>query len=120
MIKITEEWDKILNDEFSANVTASNVKDSITLQRSAGGRVKTFTVNGISIKGTKIRTAFGLRSTDFTLTFNDNYVQIDVCGNGHGVGMSQYGADYMAKNGSNYEEILKHYYIGVSLEPHGK
>lgn len=116
----TDEFVKILNDEFSANVTASNVKDSITLQRSAGGRVKTFTVNGISIKGTKIRTAFGLRSTDFTLTFNDNYVQIDVCGNGHGVGMSQYGADYMAKNGSNYEEILKHYYIGVSLEPHGK
>ncbi|MBE5819020.1 MAG: stage II sporulation protein D [Clostridiales bacterium] len=116
----TDEFVKILNDEFSANVTTSNVKDSITLQRSAGGRVKTFTVNGISIKGTKIRTAFGLRSTDFTLTFNDNYVQIDVCGNGHGVGMSQYGADYMAKNGSNYEEILKHYYIGVSLEPHGK
>ena len=116
----TDEFVKVLNDEFSANVTVSNVKDSITLQRSTGGRVKTFTVNGKSIKGTKIRTEFGLRSTDFTLTFCDGYVQIDVCGNGHGVGMSQYGANYMAKNGNNFEQILKHYYIGVSLVPHCK
>ena len=110
----------ILNSQFNANITVSNVKNSITLERSQGGRVKTFIVNGISVKGTKIRTAFGLRSTDFTLTFYDDYIQIDVCGNGHGVGMSQYGANYMASCGKNFEEILKHYYIGVTLESHGK
>ena len=57
----------------------------------------------------------GLRSTDFTIEKLDNGINFITKGYGHGVGMSQYGANGMANNGSNYKDILFHYYTGVSL-----
>ena len=68
------------------------------------------------MSGTEMRTLFSLRSTSFTVTEQDGQFTFSVTGYGHGVGMSQYGANAMAKEGSTYEEILKWYYTGISLE----
>ena len=65
--------------------------------------------------GKQIRALFTLDSTDFTFAFDEENVQITTKGYGHGVGMSQVGANAMAKEGKNYEEILTHYYTGVTL-----
>lgn len=82
--------------------------------RSKTNRVNTITINDQEFKGTTVRTLLGLRSTDFTIDISDD-VKITTKGYGHGVGMSQYGANAMAKNGSNYEEILHHYYKDVDI-----
>ena len=82
---------------------------------SAGG-VESIVVGGITVSGTEMRTLFSLRSTSFTVTEQDGQFTFSVTGYGHGVGMSQYGANAMAKEGSTYEEILKWYYTGISLE----
>lgn len=80
-----------------------------------GGGVEAITVQGISFSGTEIRRKLGLRSTAFVITVAGNRVTITTKGFGHRVGMSQYGADAMAVQGSNYQEILLHYYSGTSL-----
>ena len=66
------------------------------------------------IKGTVFRTKLGLKSTDFEISYGKD-VKIKTKGSGHGVGMSQYGAQGMAKKGKGYKEILKHYYSGVEI-----
>jgi len=65
--------------------------------------------------GSKFRTMLGLNSSNFKMKFDLNNVEIDCCGNGHDVGMSQWGADVMAKDGKNYIEILTHYYQGTVI-----
>lgn len=85
-------------------------------QLSAAGTVATLTVGGQSVKGTAVRTALGLRSASFIYGYKDNAFQFTVRGYGHGVGMSQYGADYLARQGYSYEEILHYYYTDVTLE----
>ena len=64
----------------------------------------------------EVQKAFSLKSNNFSLTYSDNQFIFTVTGNGHGVGMSQYGADFMARQGAKYDEILKHYYTGVEIE----
>lgn len=78
--------------------------------------VTQITIGGKNFTGEQVRTAFGLRSPCFTVTYQDGSFTFDVCGYGHGIGMSQYGADYMARQGSSWEEILTHYYTGVTIE----
>ncbi|MFR8012156.1 MAG: stage II sporulation protein D [Clostridia bacterium] len=73
-------------------------------------------IGGKDFTGEQVRTAFGLRSPCFTVAYQDGSFTFDVCGYGHGIGMSQYGADYMARQGSSWEEILTHYYTGVTIE----
>ena len=70
------------------------------------------------INGREIRDLFELNSTNFRITYNPktNIVDIETIGYGHGVGMSQWGANGLAKKGKDYEEILKHYYTGVEIE----
>ena len=63
----------------------------------------------------EFREILGLRSADFSLTFNDNKVIITTYGYGHGVGMSQYGANELAKQGKNYRDIINHYYQNVNI-----
>ena len=65
--------------------------------------------------GSKFRTMLALRSSNFTLKFNLNNVEIDCSGYGHDVGMSQWGANAMAKDGKSYKEILTHYYQGTVI-----
>lgn len=84
--------------------------------RNSSGSVKEITICKNTFKGTQIRTAFDLRSTSFEITISKNSVTFKTKGYGHGVGMSQYGANYMAQKGYSYEEILKKYYTGISLK----
>lgn len=82
---------------------------------SAAGTVTALTVGGKTLTGREIRTALGLRSACFTVTHDKNGFTFTVRGYGHGVGMSQYGAKTMAEQGFTYDEILRHYYTGVTL-----
>lgn len=80
------------------------------------GRTAFVEVAGVSISGNEMRLMFGLRSTAFTLEYTGDIFVFTVSGYGHGVGMSQYGANIMAKNGSSYIEILNHYYPGTKIQ----
>ena len=76
------------------------------------------TVCGTTYKGTELRKLLGLRSTSFSITCVGDSITVTTKGYGHRVGMSQYGADAMALNGSTYEEILAHYYVGTKISHH--
>lgn len=107
----------LLNSNFTnLNVTVENIKNNfnIKLSSAAGGVIK-LNINNVEIRGVDFRKALSLNSTNFTYEFNGDYITFHCKGYGHGVGMSQWGANAMAKNGSNYEEILKHYYTGVEI-----
>ena len=106
-IKINDFFNK-LGIDYSNNI-------NIKYERSDTGRVNYLYINGNKFKGTKIRTLLSLRSTDFEISNDKEYVYIKTKGYGHGVGMSQYGANYMAKSGYKYDEILKHYYTDVEI-----
>ncbi len=82
---------------------------------SASGTVTKLTVGGVAVTGKQMREALSLRSACFTVAYADNAFKFTVHGFGHGVGMSQYGADYMARQGSDWKEILQHYYTGVTI-----
>ena len=75
----------------------------------------TLTLCGTPLKGTQVRSALGLRSSAFTAAYADDAFTFTVSGYGHGVGMSQYGANIYAKQGWSYEEILAHYYPNTQL-----
>ena len=83
--------------------------------RTASGRVASIVIGGVSFTGSELRSLFKLRSTDFELTHADGSFTFTVHGYGHGVGMSQYGANAMARSGSDYREILAHYYPSAFL-----
>lgn len=83
--------------------------------RTSSGKVKSIEICNRSFSGDDIRNAFSLRSADFEIAFENNNFIFTVFGYGHGVGMSQYGAEYMARQGSTYREILSWYYPGTEI-----
>lgn len=86
-----------------------------TVTNDASGYVASITIGGQVRKGTQARTTFGLRSANFAVTYTDGVFTFDVKGYGHGVGMSQVGAQYMAEQGAAYHEILAWYYPNTEL-----
>lgn len=82
----------------------------------ASGRVASLDVGGVTVKGTALRTMLGLRSTSFTVETGADSVTFSVTGYGHGVGMSQYGANALAGQGKNFREILTWYYTGIEIK----
>ncbi|MPN10798.1 hypothetical protein SDC9_158095 [bioreactor metagenome] len=68
------------------------------------------------LTGKTLREILGLRSAAFTIRQDGENVIFTTKGYGHGAGMSQYGANFMALSGAKYEEILIHYYTGVSIK----
>ena len=106
--KLKQEYPEIqINFEESENIKILDYTQS--------GRVKTVKFGNTEIAGTKVRSLVGLKSTNFSINSEGDNVIFSVKGYGHGVGMSQTGADSMAKAGSSYEEILKHFYTGVKI-----
>lgn len=85
------------------------------LEYTEGERVKTVRFGNIEISGVEARQTFGLKSANFDLVFGENII-FNVRGYGHGVGLSQTGANSMAKENKNYEEIIKHFYSGVEIQ----
>ncbi len=84
-------------------------------ERSESGTVIELTAGGEILSGTSFRQMFALRSANFTIEYEDGVFTIATKGNGHGVGMSQYGANAMANEGASYKEILLHYYTGAEI-----
>lgn len=97
--------------EFGS-LNRSNVK---ILSRTSGGRVERMQVGNAVLKGTQVRNALGLSSALFSISFSGQTIIFTSSGSGHGVGMSQYGADGMAKEGYSYRSILQHYYTGTAV-----
>ena len=108
-----------LKNAYPDNEFDKNIFKSIRiLDHTEGGRVKTLKIGDIKLKGTEFRKLFKLRSSAFKISENkDGSLKITTTGYGHGVGMSQWGADSLAKKGGTYMEILKHYYTGVDIIP---
>ena len=110
-------------EEFKEKILAQNAQAKVATPQdigeskiSEGGSVKSITIGGIVFSGREIRTLFNLRSSCFKIFADEKSVRFEVTGYGHGVGMSQYGANTMAKEGFGYKEILTHYYSGTQIE----
>ena len=101
---------RLLGVEYRNNVYVDVISTTST------GRIKQIKINNKVFSGDQVQYLLGLRSTFFTITQNGNSVDINTKGFGHGVGMSQYGAEGMALNGYKYDEILKYYYQGVEIK----
>ena len=107
--------DVILSAYPQADLTGAPETWVSELRRDQAGRAAAAVIGGVEIPATELRRLFSLRSTAFTLDYADGRFTFTVAGNGHGVGMSQYGAKLMAEAGSDYREILRHYYPGTEL-----
>ena len=100
---------------------AAAVKDTLPTEwlgsrtLDTSGRVASMRVGGVSVPGTELRSLFALRSACFTLEWTGRSFLFTVSGAGHGAGMSQYGANVLAREGADYAAILAHYYPGTEL-----
>ena len=95
----------------------SNAEDLKIVEHTESGRVKTVKFGNHQLSGVEVRSIFGLKSTNFEIIKIDNdHIQFKVKGYGHGVGMSQTGADSLAKQGKTAEEIIHHFYSNVDLK----
>ncbi|MDF2536545.1 MAG: stage sporulation protein [Bacillales bacterium] len=103
-------FEKKLNVKLSS---ATNV--GIIKKKTIGGRIAEIEISGKLFTGRKIREELGLRSTDFSLTRNGKEIIVQTKGYGHGVGMSQYGANGLATDGKKYMDIISYYYQGVQI-----
>lgn len=109
-------------DKDFGNIERENIK---ILSRTAGGRVSEMQIGDVSLKGTEVRNALGLSSALFSISFSEDSgsdasskktrIIFTSNGSGHGVGMSQYGANGMAKRGADYRKILTYYYSGTQV-----
>jgi len=90
----------------------NQIKD---VERTQAGHIKTLKIGNMTFGGEEIREIFDLNSTNFNFKAQGNNIVITVIGYGHGVGMSQYGANALAKQGKKFDEILKYYYTGVEI-----
>ena len=119
----------LTTDEFVAKIKSKypevkidkdNIAEKIKLiEKTSTGRVKKIAIDGNLLDGSELRDLFALNSTNFKISLDNklNIIEIETYGYGHGIGMSQWGANGMGKEGSNYQEILKHYYTGVEIKP---
>lgn len=115
--KVTVSYDEFVRkmEDFSPGIKLAGSADDIgEITRFESGRVKNIRIGDEVFTGRQIRQIFGLNSTNFTVKTTDE-VSFSTVGFGHGVGMSQTGANVMAKNGSTYIEILEHYFTGVTI-----
>lgn len=126
---VDSKWDESVSSVFHSSVTISvsdflqkmkiSNSDKVVFSdivKSDTGRVISININGVDFKGMDVYNNLGLKSLDFSLEQVGSNVVINTSGYGHGVGMSQYGALGMAKNGYNYRDILFHYYTGVTIK----
>ncbi len=112
------------NNETTVTIAAKTLAERLGVADDAAVSVKKRTEAGYvaevqagskTFSGREIRERLGLRSADFTIAKNGDSYIFTVHGYGHGAGMSQYGASFLAEQGKNYHEILRHYYTGISF-----
>lgn len=107
------EFKKIAQDNIEGVDFSKELVGDIA--RSEAGGILTISIGGVKIKGTQLRKLYDLRSANVRINIDGDTVSFDVTGFGHGVGMSQYGANYLAAQGKSYIDILKTYYTGVEI-----
>lgn len=113
----TDGFNKCIQALSPAPQSVKSLKDALKITKSSpSGTVLEATLGGNKYTGEQIRSAFGLRSPVFTIKIDDDTITFTVKGYGHGVGMSQYGANYLAEKGYTYDKILTHYYKGVEIK----
>ena len=106
-----------LKENYSDIEINFNDSESIKiLEYTDGDRIKTIRLGNKELSGVEARRIFGLKSANFELIIDNDKVTFKVTGNGHGVGMSQTGADALAKQGKTYKEILSHFYTGIEIK----
>ncbi len=105
---------KEYHSDFNIDFTLQNQIE--ILSYTEGGRIEKIRIGNLELSGVEIRNIFSLKSARFTIEIGDENIKFKVIGYGHGVGMSQTGADSMAKKGSNYEDIIKHFYTGIEIK----
>ena len=108
--------EKLKTKYSDIQIDFNNNKDIKILEYTDGNRVKTVKFGNHELSGVETRTILGLKSTNFEISRQDDKIKFSVKGYGHGVGMSQTGADTLAKQGCNYEGIIKHFYTGVEIK----
>lgn len=86
------------------------------IDRTEAGYVNSMQIGNVTFTGREVREALGLRSSDFTVDQNGDQLVFKTNGYGHGAGMSQYGANFMAQDGKTYKEILKYYYSDIEFQ----
>lgn len=128
LVSVTSDYDKsassylrnvnfdfnTLSNKLGINLNSNSVINIISY--TDGGNIKEININGNIYSGKRVRELLGLRSADFDINIENNSVNITTRGYGHGVGMSQYGANGMANAGYGYKDILSHYYPGTILK----
>ena len=128
LVSVTSDYDKsassylrninfdfnTLSNKLGINLNSNSVINIISY--TDGGNIKEININGNIYSGKRVRELLGLRSVDFDINIENNSVNITTRGYGHGVGMSQYGANGMANAGYGYKDILSHYYPGTILK----
>ena len=97
-------------------INLENHEEIKILEYTESGRVRNIKIGNTVVAATKLRSCLGLRSTFFDVKINGEMITFYVTGYGHGVGMSQTGADSLAKQGYTAEDIIKHFYTGVEIE----
>ncbi|MEG0693712.1 MAG: stage II sporulation protein D [Oscillospiraceae bacterium] len=107
----------ILQEFPDAKFPKDRSKWFVITKKSESNTITEIKIGSVTTTGKVIRELLKLKSANFTVDFKDSSFTFVTSGYGHGVGMSQYGADYMARQGSDYKEILLHYYSGVSIDP---
>lgn len=128
LISVASPWDESApNFEQELVLTKQEVEEKLdvslpssgevgtVMDKTTGGRIGSILIDGQSFTGREIREALGLPSADFNMTVKGSDVIVETKGYGHGVGMSQYGANGMAKEGENYKDITAHYYPGAQI-----
>jgi len=105
---------KQIHNDFEIDFTKNDCIQ--ILERTEGNRVKKIKFGNKSFEGTEIRNIFKLKSANFEVTLIEDKVRFEVFGYGHGVGMSQTGADSLAKQGIDYQEIIHHFYTNVEIK----
>lgn len=108
--------DKLKTKYPDIQIDFQNQEDIKILEYTDSNRVKTVKFGNHNLSGVETRTLLGLRSTNFEITRENENIKFSVKGYGHGVGMSQTGANTMAKQGSKAEDIINHFYIGVEIK----
>ncbi len=112
-----QEFEDKIKEEHSDFEIDFDEEDCIKIEEyTDGNRVKKIKVGNLELSGVEIRNIFGLRSANFEVNIEKDKIKFSVIGYGHGVGMSQTGADSLAKEGKTYEEIIHHFYTDVEIE----
>ena len=115
VLSAQEVKDLVLAQYPGADLSGEPGKWFSDIRTGESGAVSSALVGGVTLTGNQIRGALGLRSPAFTVNFDGENFTFDVTGYGHGVGMSQYGANKMAREGAGFRAILEWYYSGVEV-----